>query len=543
MKYFLLVCFIIFCCASADAQQRWWSFTNNGWTATKTVELPDHTYLCVGNIDKRFDGIKNPITRGINLVKFSKNGKILDSAFIRINKIDSLNYLSTETSYQSAVQLIGNYIYLGINELDTNDYYPDYLIRFPWDFKQDSSGFIYPEIINQIHSGNYITNIYSIQRDTIGRFLVLSFYQNSSAHYVFYSSLTCFDSSFHQLWKKDFKADMYDDLFPEQLIGDGKGGYLLVCQRQIYYQDIDPNIYQQFVYRLDSNGNQKWRLDFTDDSFSLYNMRISPIGNDSFVACYTDQYTNGNLYPNGLQQGNFHCTLRLCPFSLTGKKGKEKYLNQYIQWKTGDSLFNGTNTDMTWDEQHNFYLAGYYHHQDDYAYMFRFKPDLTPVWFRKYNLLPDNHPTDGGWVSNYPYTMTRTSDKGFLLTGEYQSMESAMFPQGTQQGMVIKLDSFGCLEGGCEMKDGIREVKEQSNELIQVYPNPASNVINIKYDLKILNLYMTVSDISGRIIKQKFLQDSSGLGTIDMSDVKPGLYFISEYVNGQLLSVQKQVIQ
>ena len=76
----------------------------------------------------------------------------------------------------------------------------------------------------------------------------------------------------------------------------------------------------------------------------------------------------------------------------------------------------------------------------------------------------------------------------------------------------------------------------KSGQQIEIYPNPASNVLNIKNSGSEKTLF-TISDVLGKVIYKK-LSESNFL-QIDIIDIKPGLYFIrnSEGVNKKFVKL------
>ena len=60
---------------------------------------------------------------------------------------------------------------------------------------------------------------------------------------------------------------------------------------------------------------------------------------------------------------------------------------------------------------------------------------------------------------------------------------------------------------------------------ISIYPNPADNYIQVRYQNIILNSFK-IYDINGRLIKSRFIEDNDGF-SIDVSNFERGLYFIS----------------
>ena len=70
----------------------------------------------------------------------------------------------------------------------------------------------------------------------------------------------------------------------------------------------------------------------------------------------------------------------------------------------------------------------------------------------------------------------------------------------------------------------ITEVEEHANNGITLFPNPTSNVLNIKLDNK-ENCSYSISDKLGRVIQTGIIVNSSQ--AIQLSSEKPGLYFLN----------------
>lgn len=81
----------------------------------------------------------------------------------------------------------------------------------------------------------------------------------------------------------------------------------------------------------------------------------------------------------------------------------------------------------------------------------------------------------------------------------------------------------------------------------RIYPNPANNIIQIEFDSKLnSSIKCTVTDLAGRICKSEELkkpENASSNNTLDVSSLKPGIYFISIVENGKTTSTNKFVKQ
>lgn len=125
-------------------------------------------------------------------------------------------------------------------------------------------------------------------------------------------------------------------------------------------------------------------------------------------------------------------------------------------------------------------------------------------WLRTYYANPSN--------DNYVYDVKRTNDSGFIMTGSGNIT--------SQDAWVVKVDSNGCEIVNCNV--GVEEF-QISNSILQIYPNPAANEINISIEGEDLNDYeISILNVLGE--KEKIENDKS---KISISQLAKGVYFIT----------------
>lgn len=68
----------------------------------------------------------------------------------------------------------------------------------------------------------------------------------------------------------------------------------------------------------------------------------------------------------------------------------------------------------------------------------------------------------------------------------------------------------------------LTQINDTKLDGISIYPNPAHNSLNLQYEnpLDIMNIH--ICDLSGKIIRKT----DNGVSPIDISDLRPGIYFI-----------------
>jgi hypothetical protein len=81
--------------------------------------------------------------------------------------------------------------------------------------------------------------------------------------------------------------------------------------------------------------------------------------------------------------------------------------------------------------------------------------------------------------------------------------------------------------------------------LVEVYPNPASDVAYIKLDLnKNQNLSYKIMDVNGKIVRQKALSRvTAAYEPVDTGDLSSGVYFVTVELQDKSLITKKLVIQ
>lgn len=96
---------------------------------------------------------------------------------------------------------------------------------------------------------------------------------------------------------------------------------------------------------------------------------------------------------------------------------------------------------------------------------------------------------------------------------------------------LAKVDSDGCIEGECEYRlVDVDEVVFERNEVLQVFPNPTNNIINIDLPADVRLSVIHVLNNFGKLI----FTAENNFGTIDCSMLTKGVYWIiAEDVDGK----------
>ena len=90
---------------------------------------------------------------------------------------------------------------------------------------------------------------------------------------------------------------------------------------------------------------------------------------------------------------------------------------------------------------------------------------------------------------------------------------------------------------------GIDDAKP-SVEISNLFPNPATNKVSVKYNLNgANNAQLEIRNVLGSLVKKVSINESNGLLNVDVSDLTNGVYFYSFIVNNEIIKSKKLIIQ
>lgn len=90
---------------------------------------------------------------------------------------------------------------------------------------------------------------------------------------------------------------------------------------------------------------------------------------------------------------------------------------------------------------------------------------------------------------------------------------------------------------------GIKEHKIASGNISTAYPNPASSMVSIKYDMQNAQKgKITFYDMLGKKVKDIELNEKQGIAKVDVSDFNSGVYFYTFMVNDKAVVTKKLIV-
>ncbi|MCF6171692.1 MAG: T9SS type A sorting domain-containing protein [Bacteroidales bacterium] len=92
---------------------------------------------------------------------------------------------------------------------------------------------------------------------------------------------------------------------------------------------------------------------------------------------------------------------------------------------------------------------------------------------------------------------------------------------------------------------GIAEDAMVGGSISDIYPNPATNMVNIDYELtpEVDFAKIRIVNLLGAVVKEAVVERNNTKLTMDISDLNGGIYFYSVLVNGDVYKTKKLVIQ
>ncbi len=157
------------------------------------------------------------------------------------------------------------------------------------------------------------------------------------------------------------------------------------------------------------------------------------------------------------------------------------------------------------------------------------------------------------WVQCYPPTVSVSPDGLLMAPGDFSNLFSGDYePNGIPGEASISyvffdeddLSNFSTINVTFDVAVGIEENNFDNVYLSNAYPNPASTVMSLDYDLKDVNgAKLVVYDLLGSVVKNVEVTDAIGKLKVNVSDLDDGVYFYSLLVKNETVKTQKLVVK
>ena len=148
-------------------------------------------------------------------------------------------------------------------------------------------------------------------------------------------------------------------------------------------------------------------------------------------------------------------------------------------------------------------------------------PNLEILWKREYRVSPP-----ASTMHEIFYEGVEMPDHGFVLCGgAYGPIEDSTYANG----WVIRVDSFGCLEPGCQLNSAVEDPPAAEQDIgISLSPNPTSGQATLALTQEgAVLLGVRVLDIQGRVVSDMQFLRAAGWRewALDLSKEPAGVYW------------------
>ncbi|MBK9275391.1 MAG: T9SS type A sorting domain-containing protein [Flavobacteriales bacterium] len=359
------------------------------------------------------------------------------------------------------------------------------------------------------------------------------------------------------------------------------GGFILTgVTSATGFQDI-------FLLKTDSLGNVQWwqtyghptRLDYAtsvdilaDGGYCIGGEYPLTLNNVVQWVVRTDSV--GNLIwqqPRGLPvETSFNAAvLTTSDGNITYAAGKYSGGNDQQHWPNLVKL--DTSGNELWDKTYGtaFFGTGFFAlaevpgSHDLIACGQRYYQTMGGIPHSKGLLLRTNSQGDSLWMREYFYydslmadgegtlrDVQPTPDGGFVAVGAAYGSVSGNNPPGLSQDVwVLKVDSLGCVEPGCDLVTGITAQVTNLKDALRVWPNPVAGGGSVTVGIALPEglrkgaLRLSLISADGRLVMEEPLPASASSSSFPISALPAGLYFLHLSTPDTWLSGTKLVVE
>lgn len=293
-------------------------------------------------------------------------------------------------------------------------------------------------------------------------------------------------------------------------------GFIFLCSA--VYQGVCPGcLFSDYmndllVIKTDAFGNQQWTKRFAPwewKQYGLGGLDIKPLEDSTFIIF-------GNKYYKGLNQTfNNYSKYMLIRLRLDGTLidsisfggGDGTLISSVIRTNDGNFLAAAAENDSSFSDI------------GQTGVLLKISPSLHLLWKREYHISSPG-------VKTYEkfFDAVQLPDRGFIICG--RAYDDSTY----QNGWLIRVDSLGCLEPGCQLNSAIEDPPAPALDIgITFSPNPTSGQVRLAltHEGAVL-LGVRVLDLQGRVVSDvQYLRNAGWREcTLDLSVEPAGVYVV-----------------
>ena len=324
------------------------------------------------------------------------------------------------------------------------------------------------------------------------------------------------DSLGNLIFRKEYTTDINKDHHAYSLLQTNDGGFLIFGFRAYegtYLGGVGTaNKNDMVLIKTDALGTQQWSKIYPPWEWKqilFYGLDLQPLPNGEFLMAGVKSYAlfqPGNTY---VGKYFFSKINDLGEFIDSITLPKDYYffrINRLKPKSDGNFWAIGAERDTFTEGQTGLII--------------KITPELEVLWKREYRVSPPE-----STMHEMLFEGVEMSDKGFVLCGRAYG---PLVDSTNQNGWIIRVDSFGCLEPGCQLNSAVEAPTIQEQVIgITLSPNPTSGQVNLAltHEGAVL-LGVRVLDLQGRVVSDMQYLRSAGWRecVLDLSGEPAGVY-------------------
>ena len=302
--------------------------------------------------------------------------------------------------------------------------------------------------------------------------------------------MTKIDSLGNQTFRKEYTTNSNRNHFGWALTQTADSGYLLVADN--YYDgictgcNVHADIREINLIKTDMQGKQQWVQNITPYAWKQIGFAardIQPLTDGSFLLCGSSFFlVASQVYTYYSKHIFFHIGADgsiLDSISING--GADTYLERMIPVSDGNFLAMGLERDSS------FGIIG------NKGVLLKITPDLKLLWKREYRVSPVESRLHEDFKD-----AVELPDGGFVVCGR---AFGPLKDSTNSNGWVIRVDSLGCLEPGCDtLYTAVLDPPGRDAEVL-VFPNPTTGQFRLAAPEGAVLLGARLLDLQGRVLE------------------------------------------